>query len=419
MRRTTRFVAGLAGTGLAAGAALYGAPATGAGVTTLVSLSGDERQGDGSSYGAVISADGRYVGFTSYTGNFSGVDTNRRADVYLRDRVLGSTELISVGTAGSAATGEVTDISPDGRFVVFTSTGAGLVDLDNNGVEDVFVRDRVTRTTDRISLENTGEQSHKRSYAGSISADGRYVAFVSEGRLARQDGDSLGPDVYLRDRQAGTTKLVSITRAGRQGNGELPVISDNGRFVTFTSRSGSLVKGDTNHLSDVFVRDLAKSSTRRVSLSSGGSQGNAISRGSDISSDGRFVVFTSRASNLVKADRNKVEDVFLRNRVTGTTKRVSVTSSERPAGGPSIEPAVSDDGRYVLFRSSPDLQGGGGPEALYLRDVTGGQTHLLVVNIYRPAALDASGHEVAFSSDSPDMVAGDVNGYEDVFVYAW
>ena len=222
-----------------------------------VSVASDGSQSwDDSSFPS-ISADGRYVAFHSIADNLVPEDTNGAPDVFIHDRQTGITELVSFSTGGVQGnlTSKDPSISTDGRFVAFWSYASNLVPGDTNGLGDVFVRDRQTGETKRVSVTSSGGQScgdHP-----SISADGRYVAFQSIcTNLLPHDGNYLS-DVFVHDRQTGTTEIASIASESTQGNGEssAPAISGDGRFVAFESTSTNLVPGDTNTFKDLFVHD--------------------------------------------------------------------------------------------------------------------------------------------------------------------
>ena len=248
----------------------------------------------------------------------------------------GSTSRVSVSSTGTPSDGgsvERPAISADGRFVAFINYGSNLVDGDTNENPDVFVRDRTAETTTRVSVNSDEGQSHSangeiRSVA--ISADGRYVAFDSEmGSLVPGDTNE-ERDVFVRDRTTGTTRRVSVSSSQRQANdfaGSVSISAD-GRYVAFTSGASNLVAGDTNGRNDVFVRDRSAAATRRVSVSSNQRQANNHSAEPQLSADGTYVAFRSAASNLVSGDTNRGEDVFVRYRPTAATRRVSVSSNE-------------------------------------------------------------------------------------------
>ena len=257
---------------------------------------------------------------------------------------------------GGQANGDsdVPTISADGRFVVFISAASNLVSGDTNGVADVFVRDRQAGTTSRVSVAAGGGQANGTSFDPSISADGRFVAYSSAAsNLVPGDGNDTN-DVFVLDRQTATTTSVSVRSNGSQANNVsyTPRISGDGRSVAFVSLASNLVPDDTNRTADVFVHDRQSGTTSRVSVGSDGRQ--AAKRRSDapsISVDGRFVAFVSLASNLVPGDTYGKADVFVRDRQTGTTSMVSLRSDGDQVDWPSLDPSISADGRYVAFRS--------------------------------------------------------------------
>jgi hypothetical protein len=261
----------------------------------------------------------------------------------------GKTELVSSGGGGPA-------ISPNGRFVAFYSAATNLVPGGTNGAFHVFVRDRQAGTTTLVSVNSAGQQADLGGLDPVLSADGRFVAFFSPAtNLGPGDANGFAFDVFVRDRQAGTTERVSVSSAGSQGNGpsSRPAISANGRYVTFDSAATDLVAGDINNTNDVFVRDRQKGTTERVSVSSGGVQGNGDSILPALSPDGRFVAFQSTATTLVVGDTNGSSDSFVHDRQKGTTKRVSVNSVGEQGNGNSFSfnTAVSSQGRFATFES--------------------------------------------------------------------
>jgi Tol biopolymer transport system component len=326
-------------------------------VTSRVSVATDGTEGDDLSMDAAISAGGRYVAFVSAASNLVAGDTNHRSDVFVRDRVARVTERVSVGLAGVQANGRSTTpaISADGRYVAFMSSGRNLVAGDTNYRPDVFVRDMVNHVTRRVSVGPGGAQANGRSSQPSISADGRYVAFGSNA-TDLVAGDTNGAnDVFMRDTVAHVTRRVSVGRHGAQTadrkNSLNPSISADGRYVAFISRAANLVASDTNHNFDVFVRDMVNHLTRRVSVGRDGTQGNGRSRSPSISADGRYVAFVSASNNLVAGDTGAY-DVFVRDTVNHVTRRVSVGPGGAQPNGRSSRPSISANGRYVAFDST-------------------------------------------------------------------
>jgi tricorn protease-like protein len=206
---------------------------------------------------------------------------------------------------------------------------------DTNNAYDVFVRDRQSGTTSRVSLASNGAQGSANSTDPAISADGRFVAFVSNAsNLVAGDTNDTG-DIFVHDRQTGTTSRVSVASGGTQGSGpsSAPSISADGRFVAFGSDAANLVAGDTNGEPDVFVHDRQTGTTSRVSVASDGTQGitifhSDVSFTSSISADGRFIAFDSDHGNLVAGDRNQTSDVFVRDQ--GPQEVITFLGFERP-----------------------------------------------------------------------------------------
>ena len=337
--------------------------------------------------GNAMSPDGRYVAFQSKAGNLVPGDTNNGIDVFVHDRLTGETERVSVDSSGNQGNSSLTDaifsatvcISASGRYVAFTSDASNLVLNDSNGVSDVFVHDRSTGATERVSVDSAGNQANGASTNCAMSAEGRYVAFESTATNL-VPGDTNGKsDVFVHDRLTGSTQRVSISSAGFQGDADsyTPSVSADGRFVVFASLADNLVTGDTNGAEDIFLHDILTGLTQRVSLDSGGDQANDDSVDSFISADGTQVGFTSSATNLVPGDTNGVADVFVYNRLTGATKRISTDS---------------------LGTQGNDWSGFVAPSA-------GGYV-----------ALSADGRYAAFASAASNLVAGDTNAVPDVFV---
>ena len=329
------------------------------GVTTRVSLAYDGRQANAHSGVPSISADGRFVVFESDATNLVPGDTNQATDIYMRDRWTGQTTRVSV-SAGGAQSQErnfAGQISGDGRVIVFVSAARNLVPDDTNFVQDIFVRDRLAGTTTRASVPSTAGQSDNDSFHPAVSADGRFVAFASiADNLVPRDTNGT-TDVFVHDRQKRITERVSLTSSGAEAPtfNSAPSISADGRFVAFQVNGGRLVPRDTNGVGDTYVRDRKKQTTTRVSVSSTGVQGNRASTFASISANGRFVAFDSFASNLVPGDTNGVNDVFIHDRWSRSTSRVSISAAGAQANAasalPMLSAAVTNDGRRAAFAS--------------------------------------------------------------------
>ncbi|MCW2635091.1 MAG: domain protein beta Propeller [Blastococcus sp.] len=325
--------------------------------------------GNGHTYTAAVSGDGRFVVFTSASNNLVPGDSNGVADVFVRDLTTGAVDRVNIADGGAQANAETHNhpnsapsVSDDGRYVAFTSEASNLVPDDTNGGTDVFVRDRISGTTTRVSRPDSGSEfaTNRSTYAPVISGDGSSVAFVSD-RFDLVAGDTNNqPDVFLRDLTGGgLLERVSIGDDEAQPNSASfgPSLSDDGRFVAFSSWAANLVADDTNGIADVFVRDRQADTTERVSVDSSGAQASGDQQNSGlettISDDGALVGFSSTATDLTGGDNNDTWDAFLHDRETGATRRIS--DSELFDG--AYLPSLSGDGQYVGFSGrswSPD-----------------------------------------------------------------
>lgn len=326
------------------------------GVTERVSVSGTGAQGNGDSYGGSISANGRYVAFVSQARNLVAGDTNIYWDVFVRDRSAGTTTQVSVGRGGAQSDGHsqwAPQISADGRFVAFMSEASNLTADDDNFRVDLFVRDRRDRVTTRIRVASNDVFGERRNGGPSLSGDGRFLLFTSGPWGVNPGGPADHSQVLLRDLWTGKTVRIDNGLGGVRpnGSGEGAGISADGRYVVFTSAASNLVRGDTNAAPDAFIKDRKTGATSRVSVATGGRQsggGNAAA----LSADGRYVVINSWASNLAPADTNRMPDAFVRDRRTGVTSRISVTSAGGQGNGDSYATSISADGRFVAFESN-------------------------------------------------------------------
>jgi len=397
-----------------------------------VSVASDGTQGSGIATG--VSAGGRFVVFHSAASLVPGDAAGRDLDVFVRDRMRGTTEMVSVSTSGAEgdANSWPGDISANGRYVAFTSDAGNLVPHDTNDARDVFVRDRVAQRTFRASVSSAGTQTETlgHSWSPSISANGRFVAFVSGShRLVRGDRNNFD-DVFVRDLVARTTRTVSVSSAGRVANqgSTWPKISAKGRFVAFSSSASNLVAADTNRGMDVFVRDRVARTTRMISVRPNGSQVRKQSHANAISATGRFVVLQSRADLAGSGDTDQLSDVFVYDRRAGRSRRVSVSSTEEAGNLSAHGGSISADGRYVVFWSnssnlvSPDVNGG--PDA-FVRDRATGTTRLVDQNSLGEQPndarmgnpfLSADGRFVVLTTSADNMVPDDTNFAYDAFV---
>lgn len=460
-------------------------------VTSRASLATDGTQTDADSLLPTISADGRFVSFYSSARTLTpshpppepcaatAVYDLCRPGVFVRDRQAHSVRRLDIAAPGPVLSpSNPTDqasitgsMSAHGRYVSFYSSHSRLVAGDTNDTWDVFVSDQERQSVERMSVSSGGAEGNGASFNPSISADGRYVAFSSVAtNLVPGDTNSVA-DVFLRDRVAKTTVRVSINSNGEQADMSrsrafLPesgchivALSANGRFVLFRSPASNLVGGDANLAADYFVHDVKRRLTRRVNVSSSEEEGNGDSRQpvgiaqGAVSNDGRYVFFNSDATNLVPRDTNGAEDLFVRDMVAGTTRRVSVSSEgeEADEGVGSSDPfstyvnlgltafvepqnssqlaySATPNARYVAFSAdATNLVDGDANETtdVFTRDLTTGTTSLISVasdgergnGASNSPVLSADGRFVAFRSAASNLVRGDTNAAEDIFVY--
>ncbi|MER3395467.1 MAG: hypothetical protein C4319_01570 [Acidimicrobiia bacterium] len=312
---------------------------------------------DGNSGEPSVSWNGRFVAFSSLSSNLVTGDTNSKRDIFVKDRQIGTTVRVSVDSSGTQANDHSRQpaISGNGRYVAFTSAASNLVPGDTNGVEDVFVKDMQTNITERVSVNSAGDEAIFASGSPKISYDGRYVVFASfANNLA--PGDTNGTwDVFVRDRQAGVTKRVSVRPDEVQANGasENPALSFDARYVAFESSATNLDPADTSSFKDIYLKDLLSDTITRVSVP----QNPAVSTDNHsyaptVSADGSRVSFTSFASNLVAGDLPDTSDVFVRDMSAGVTTRVGLSWRGDPVESVAAKDSMSYDGKRVTFHSS-------------------------------------------------------------------
>jgi len=401
-----------------------------------VSVDSAGLQGNDHSSRPSISLDGGYVAFHSGATDLVAGDTNGMGDVFVHNRLTGETTRVSVDSAGLQGNDHslFPSISADGRYVAFKSYATNLVAGDTNGALDVFVHDRQTNMTTRVSVDSSGIEGTGSCdiYASSISADGRYVAFKSSSSNLVTGDTNGAEDVFVHDRQTGATTRVSVDSDGVEGDADSQdshtSISADGRYVVFSSYATNLVVGDTNGRNDIFVHDRATGETTRVSVASDGSQTSTV--GStvtpSISADGRYVAFGSECSDLVAGDTNSNFDIFVHDRQTGETTRVSVASDGTQASDNSFSPSISADGRYVAFSySSGDLVADDTNSSydIFIHDRQTGETMRASIDSggaggsddSNSPSISADGRYVVFHSAATDLVVDDTNAASDVF----
>ncbi len=369
------------------------------GTTILISTATGGVQGNNVSSVASVTDDGRFVFFNSSATNLVAGDTNGALDVYMRDTLTGTTTRISTASDGSQATGasQNVDVTGNGAFIGFQSTATNLAAGDSNGFSDAFVKNLSTGAVTRISVADDESQANGNSLVTRLSDDGNRASFVSSAsNLVATDTNGAVTDVFVRDIAAGTTTLVSVSTGGVSGDGTSfgSSISGNGRYVVFESNATNLVAGDTNGVTDIFVRDLQTNTTTRVSAAGDGTQGNQLSSQSVISADGRYVVFMSLADNLVQGDTNGLRDIFLKDLVTGNVTRLSVAADGTELNDLSNTPQISADGRYVTFQTQATDTG------------VGSEGNGTGFDVFRISLVAGAGADRMLGSDGNDTIDG-------------
>lgn len=414
------------------------------GMERVAAIGVDGKQPDDDLVDPDLSEDGRFVVFSSRAKNLVGLSqTDVFTDIFLYDRVSNTTTLISKPTAPFTQTNGIsTDptISADGNVIVFLSTASNLVPNDtlpgNNTITNVFAYNRSTEIMRRVSIAPNGNPNGDALEDAAVSEDGNVIAFVSNASNLTSLDTNLDLDVFVRDMRQATVELISVGLANASPNNfsyPVPAISRDGNLVGFYSQASNLVPDDTNNAGDIFVRDRTNRTTTRVSISSRGEQANqgVIMLAPALSADGQYVVFASVSTNLVPGDTNGHVDVFVHDRNTALTTRVSGASNgEQANNSVNGRVSVSRDGRYVVFSSFAtnliDAQRTQPGLAVYVRDRNTDQTRLLSVdamgkqasaifNGYLPA-ISAKGRAVVFVAEDTTLVEGDTNGKIDIFV---
>ncbi|HEY2793936.1 MAG TPA: hypothetical protein VGJ28_16340 [Micromonosporaceae bacterium] len=404
------------------------AAASAAPVTQAVSRTAAGAFGNHPSAAPGVSADGRYVAFSSHATNLVPGDTNVRQDVFVRDLTTGTIVRASLGPGGVQANAACTQarISGNGRYVTFTSSATNLATVGTGGQPNVYVRDLSTGVTTLVSIGLGGHAANADSAGASISADGRYIAFASDASNLVA-GDTNGQsDVVVRDMTTGVTSLVSWTSTGGRANGfsDGASISADGNLIAFESGATNLVAHDTNGVIDVFLRDRTAGTTKRISTGPGGVQANGEVTQPTMAANGTHVAFVSQASNLVATDTDTNGDVVRRTLSSGVNVQVSFRTDDLP-GSFANEPSISANGNLVAFTTSSDLvpTDTDAGQDVYVRNISAGTNELISVDLSGGGAgldtaapsISSQGHRVAFSSSASTLVAGDANNTQDVF----
>jgi uncharacterized repeat protein (TIGR01451 family) len=340
------------------------------------------------------------------------------------------TQRVSVDSSGNQWNwySSPSSVTPDGRYVLFGSSASNLVVNDTNGVWDVFVRDTINGDTMRVSVDSNDNQLNGWSNTIAISDDGRYILFASDANNAVANDTNGQQDIFMRDTVNNTTTRVNVDNKGNEANNYSSnmLMTLDGRYVAFASDADNLVPNDTNRQTDIFVRDMVTSTITRVNIDSNNNETNWYTYPVWLTPDGRYILFSSTAANLVSLDTNWQEDVFLRDTINNTTIRVNVDSSGNETNNYSYPTAITPDGRYVLFSSDADnlvANDTNNQSDVFVRDILSGTTTRINMkdsveanNYSYPMAISADGRYVLFGSDADTLVPNDMNGQWDIFL---
>ncbi|MEE1609735.1 hypothetical protein [Microvirga sp. CF3016] len=399
-------------------------------IQSWISTKADGTGGNAESRAPQFSLDGRYVVFESDANNLVAGDTNNYADIFLKDLTTG--EITRLSTAGNTQANDSSyapRFSPDGQYVTFMTGASNLVAGDTNNRFDILRKDLTTGEITRLSLTEQDEEANDGSYQAQFSPDGHYVIFSSDASNLVA-GDTNGQrDIFRKnlDTQAITRLSTAVDGAQATGYSSNPAISQDGRFVVFESTASDLVAGDTNNRTDIFLKNLDTQAITRVSTAADGTQANNGSTNAQVSSDGRYVVFESSASNLVAGDTNDRADIFLKDLTTGEITRLSTAADGTQADDTSNNARLSPDGRYVVFTSgASNLVAGGtnGNDHIFVKDLTTGSVTLLSAAVDGAQANAASytaqfspdGRFVVFSNEASNLAPADSNNQADLFL---
>ena len=400
----------------------------------LIGVSSSGVQGNLGSADPSISANGRFVAFSSDATNLVAGDTNFASDIFLKDTVTGEVRRVSTDATGAQVTGISygTALSADGQLVAFTSTGAGLVPGGGGGMPAVYLKNMLTGAIQRASADAAGNAANSGSFSASLSADGRYVLFESTAtNLVGNDSIGTG-DIFVKDLQTGAIVRASTSAAGVEGNlaSASVRLTPDGRYVVFASNASNLVANDNNGHADIFVKDLQTGAIQRASVSASGAEGVTDSAAPSISADGRHVAFETTAP-LLASDTNGLSDIYVKDMLTGGLVLASTNFIGQPTtSGASRGAVLSADGAYVAFESSSAQIisfDSNQTVDVFVRSLQAGTTQRVPTTgngLQTPyagstvpalAAFSADGSYLVFQSRNPNLVSGDANGSYDVY----
>ena len=393
---------------------------TASSIVNLLSTGSDGIEGNGSSRDGTLSGDGRYLVFESAASNLVAGDTNGTTDIFRKDLMTGSVTRLSLSAAGNQVDGNSLrpHLSADGRAVFFYSAATNLVPGDTNGVADLFRKDILTGEIVRLSTDSGRRQvdagatpSGMNPDPGAVSPDGRYFLFESASdQLVARDANN-NTDIFLKDWVTGALARISVNGAGEEGalGSYNARFSPDGRSVVFDSQSANLSPDDGDTRLDIFRKSLSTGEVTMLSTNSGGEKANGDCYDAHFSANGRYLVLTSNATNLVAGDTSNNSDIFRKDLLTGEVVRVSTSSAGVESDGHSIEARISADGRYVVFLSNAgNLVTGdtNGNWDVYRKDLVTGETLRLSTSAAGVETSELSGWGVEISADGRSVILG-------------
>ncbi|MDQ2985190.1 MAG: hypothetical protein M3R13_00545 [Armatimonadota bacterium] len=386
---------------------------------------------EGWSTAARTSRDGRFTVFQSRARNLVYRDFSGNHDIFIRDSLLGITECLSRRPDGESTYRESTspDVSDNGRYVVFVSDAGNLVAGDTNEFHDIFLRDRVSRKTTRLSMGMNGAETNSGSFKPRISGDGKYVVFLSYATNLIANQTSGFANAFRYSMETGVTESVSLADDGSEGNSDVTTadIDQDGDRIAFASRATNLVEV-FSFFEHVYLRDITAGSTTRASTNGGGEPANAWSGEASISANGNVVAFESSGTNLVTGDFNSRSDVFARNLSEGTTKLVSLSTAGVQSDRHCYNASASQDGRFISFNTESPLMVPGdtnNAHDVFLRDTTKDSTLLVsrphvggtAAGRSQRGSVADNGTTIVFDSEAGNILKGDANNGPDTFAF--
>lgn len=378
------------------------------------------------------SPDGTRLAFTSHASNLVPGDTNDAKDVFVKDLATGAVQRISTDPTGAQGNHDsYTPVwSPDGRSIAFGSFASNFVAGDTNALGDIFVKNLVNGAIQRISTDSLGREGNQPSGEQTWSPDGSKIAFTSQASNFAAGDVNGQSDVFVKNLSDGALRHVSTDAAGVPANGYSagPAWAPDGQRIGFRSYGNNLVPGDTNISVDLYVKTLLGGAVARVSTDSSNGQVNGESSGLAWSPSGTQIAFISKASDLVPGDTNKKDDVFIKDLTSGAVTRLSTDASGTESNDWAGAPGWSPDGKRIAFNSAAsnlvpgDSNGFGDIFVKALADgsieristnASGGQSDGYSLSVFN---WSPDGTRIAFTSEATNLVPGDTNGIQDVFI---